>query len=612
VHVGATVEDHLRRVHSSTDVQEAVLSSHRLGTCPTCAGLYTLVKTAAGRQPFSAHVARCAAPPVLAAEYAAGNAPTACPVAECARRVRAAPDVAPLAPHLARCHLFSEVPAATVREMKLAPCPRCRKPYRAQQPRSGSSPLAVHVQKCQVGAVSDAAAAPPPPPAPPPSASGAPAVVTTAPTAGSAAAGGSPPPPPSSPSRTLTPPSTTPPSSTPPPPPPSPTPSSSPPVSPDAPPPPLFTANYGEWIRRCGEFLQAAAPAGADWAPLVASCARTQGTVPRVCAEGWGELGADMLRWVLRAREHAHAWLWLLLLPSVLFHVPARGTGRAPGPKPLSRAARLDALLDGRFPDALADRDAEVWRQPPGGRATAHDAGTADVAAAGGAVAGRGPRPTKRQRRALHRLAHGQLRGCVQTLTGQPMAADTDEVRARTSTLFPAATPELATADSLAAALPTELAAAKAFGAARVGPEPRQLAAETVVVTIRSVARGKAPGPSELQMEHLWALTSAGRDALVRVVQLLSSADSVDQVPPVARRALGAANLLLLVKPGGVDAAGVPGLRPIGIPETIRKLVGKALMREMLPDARRYFVPLQRAVGVSGTCEDQGLVRINP
>jgi len=192
------------------------------------------------------------------------------------------------------------------------------------------------------------------------------------------------------------------------------------------------------------------------------------------------------------------------------------------------------------------------------------------------------------------------------------MAAETDELRARTSTFFPAATPELATADSLAAALPTELAAAKAFGAARVGPEPRQLSAETVVATIRSVARGKAPGPSGLQMEHLWALMSAGRDALVRVVQLLSSADSVDQVPPVARRALGAANLLLLVKSGGVDAAGVPGLRPIGIPETIRKLIGKALMREVPPDARRYFVPLQRAVGVSGACEDQGLVRRNP
>jgi len=156
----------------------------------------------------------------------------------------------------------------------------------------------------------------------------------------------------------------------------------------------------------------------------------------------------------------------------------------------------------------------------------------------------------------------------------------------------------------LAAAFPAELEAAKAFGAARAGTETRRLAAETVFATIRLEARGKALGPSGLRMEHLWALTLAGRDALVRVFQLLSSADGFDQVLPVARRALGAANLLLLVKPGGVDAAGVPGLRPIGMPETIRKLVGKALMREVLPDARRYFMPLQRAVGVSGACED--------
>jgi len=132
VHVGATAEKHLRRVHSGNDVLAAVMTAHRLGTCPTCAGLYTLVKTAVGRQSFSAHVAWCAAPPVLAAEYAADNAPTAYPVAACARRVKAAPDKAPLALHLARCHLFSELPAATVREMKLAPCLRCRQPYRGQ------------------------------------------------------------------------------------------------------------------------------------------------------------------------------------------------------------------------------------------------------------------------------------------------------------------------------------------------------------------------------------------------------------------------------------------------------------------------------------------------
>jgi len=209
-------------------------------------------------------------------------------------------------------------------------------------------------------------------------------------------------------------------------------------------------------------------------------------------------------------------------------------------------------MLDGRFADALADRDAGVWRRPPGCRAPEHDAVAADVSATGdGQVAMAWPLPSKRQRRALRRLAHGQLRGCVQTLTGQPAAAETDAVRDKTSTLFPADTPDLATAESLAAALPDQLAAAKAFGDSRAGTAPRQLAAETVGAVIRSAARGKAPGPSGLRMEQMWALSSAGRDALVRFVQLLASGDGVDKVPPEERRALGAATLLLLVKPAG-------------------------------------------------------------
>jgi len=228
-----------------------------------------------------------------------------------------------------------------------------------------------------------------------------------------------------------------------------------------------------------------------------------------------------------------------------------------------------------------------VWRQTPGGLATEHDAGAADVPAAGEPVPRGGPRPTKRQRWALHRRDHGQLRACVQTLTGQPVSTETDEVRTRAHTLFPEETPKLTTVDFLAAAFPTELAASNALGATRAGREPRQHAVETVVATVRSTARGKAPGPSGPRKELLWALTKAGRVARERFVQLLSAAGGVHKMPPVARRALGAAILLLPVKPGGVEAAGVPGLQPNCMPEIIRKLVGKSLMREVLSDARR-------------------------
>eukprot|EP00168_Porphyra_purpurea_P007279 TRINITY_DN1905_c0_g1_i2.p3 TRINITY_DN1905_c0_g1~~TRINITY_DN1905_c0_g1_i2.p3 ORF type:complete len:396 (+),score=63.75 TRINITY_DN1905_c0_g1_i2:580-1767(+) len=319
-----------------------------------------------------------------------------------------------------------------------------------------------------------------------------------------------------------------------------------------------------------------------------------------------------MLRWVLRAPEHGHAWLWLHLLPTLLLHVPARGVGRGRGPKALSRAARLAAILDGRFGDALADRDVGVWRTRLPGTVDGGRGGALPVLGRRGGgsapAAPTSPHLNKRQRRALRRLARGQVGGCMQTLTGDAVAAESDAVLHKARGLFPPATPDLATAESVAATFRDGLAAATAFGEAEaIAPAtavvPPALDSATIVAAIRSAARGKAPGPSGLRMEHLWALHPAGRDALVRVVQLLASAAAVDKLPPVVRRMLASGNLLLLVKKGGVDEAGVPGLRPIGMPETLRKLVGSALMAAVMPAARRFLTPLQRAIGTSGACE---------
>jgi len=74
------------------------------------------------------------------------------------------------------------------------------------------------------------------------------------------------------------------------------------------------------------------------------------------------------------------------------------------------------------------------------------------------------------------------------------------------------------------------------------------LSAATVVSTIRSAARGSAPGHSSLRMEHLWALAEDGRHALVGVVQLLASDVATSLVPTVAGHALAGAELPLLVK----------------------------------------------------------------
>lgn len=103
-------------------------------------------------------------------------------------------------------------------------------------------------------------------------------------------------------------------------------------------------------------------------------------------------------------------------------------------------------------------------------------------------------------------------------------------------------------------------------------------------------------------MEHLWALCPRGQ-ALVAVVRLLASPAAVDGVPVVATHALAGANLLQLVKPGTPDAAGIPPLRPIGMPETMRKLVATSLARATRGVASAFFGAIQKGIAVPNGCK---------
>jgi len=78
-------------------------------------------------------------------------------------------------------------------------------------------------------------------------------------------------------------------------------------------------------------------------------------------------------------------------------------------------------------------------------------------------------------------------------------------------------------------------------------------------------------------MNHLRALGDEGQAALAGVVHLLAGEAAVWLVPAVPAHALAGADLLLLCKPGreGVDC--LPRLRPIGMPEVLRKLAASSL-----------------------------------
>jgi len=100
-------------------------------------------------------------------------------------------------------------------------------------------------------------------------------------------------------------------------------------------------------------------------------------------------------------------------------------------------------------------------------------------------------------------------------------------------------------------------------------------------------------------MEHLWALGEAGRDALVSVVVLLTSEAAKRRLPAVAKHALADADLLLLAKHGGVSADGLPGLRPIGMPEALRKIAASALAATVRAAAAGLLASMQLGVGVA-------------
>jgi len=358
----------------------------------------------------------------------------------------------------------------------------------------------------------------------------------------------------------------------------------------------LFKVDRAAWVAARDAILLRVAPAAAAWAPLVASEARITKHVPSALLGAWHTMAADALDWVRRQPEPGKAWLWLLLLPLLLLHGAAREPADAPDrPRPpLFHANRASAVLRGDYVAARADRNAGTWRAwwaPP--VAVQHPA---DHQGGQGAV-----RATPLQRRALRLVRAGPLSAATRALGAAAPAPQTAAVWAKARGLFPPAASATATTATFEAEFAAELASAAEFGDRPTGP--RRVPREAVVVAIRCAPRAAAPGPSVLRPEQLWALTAAGQDALVAVVQLLAGDGLVFCVPAVAAHALAGADLLLLTKPGGVREDGLPWLWPIGMPETLHKLAASALAATVRTAAAELFAPSQLGVGASSACE---------
>jgi len=330
----------------------------------------------------------------------------------------------------------------------------------------------------------------------------------------------------------------------------------------------LFSSSFSAWTRRREGFLRRVAPTPDDWAPLVASGARTAAH-----GVGGGVVGPDGGRvGVGRAGAWAAPRLAVAAPPAL-----------PPPPRPRRRPHR-------RLPPPPPG----VWRPAARGAAVADRRG-------GRRAVAPNLRATSAQRRALRQVAAGRLSTAARSLVAEEAAPQTGAAWAKACALFPPATPALATRASVQAASPSELAEAAAFGARRGAPPG--VTRDGVSAVEREAPRGKAPGPSGLRVEHLRALGAAGRDALGGVLVLFAGPAGASRVPSGAARALAGTDLLLLRKPGGVQADGLPRLRPIGMPEVLRKLAATALARAVRWAAAALFAPLQLGVGVSSACE---------
>jgi len=370
---------------------------------------------------------------------ATATAPGVCPAARCSTWLSAPLVDQPSLIHLRSAHVTSELPAAVLAVLGLAPCRWCSRPYRAVRGRFELSSLASHEAQCRLN----------------------PRGRRRGP---EAAAAGAAPAPPRAPTQSAA--------------------TSALPALTD-----LFAADPPAWARSRDAFLLRVAPAGASWAPLVASGARTLQHVPSTLLGAWRSLGADALDWVRREPERQAAWMWLSLLPSLLLHSRVPTAASVDAPPQLSHPERVAALLRGDFDACMADRNAGVWRPdivPRSGPRRPAASRDATVAS---------------RRRAVRLARVGRLSAAARALRADPPAPQTPAVERKARAPFPPAAPDLATPASIEAGFPAELARAAEHG--RRSAVPAAVPWDAAVLAIRTAPRGSCPGPSGTRKEHL-------------------------------------------------------------------------------------------------------------
>ena len=286
-------------------------------------------------------------------------------------------------------------------------------------------------------------------------------------------------------------------------------------------------------------------------------------------------LVAEILSAILTRLAERPAWedlYRLMTLPKLLLAIPARAGARHPKQSLHEIQRRAELFLDGRF--------ADIWKSPAPSLSGRVTRGTVDAA--------RDDTLSDSQQRTIRALVEeGAFSKAAKVLVSRELCDSEDpDIRQRLMDLHPSGS--------------------------RLSLEPLPYSpvelsenewVQLIYGAIGSFAAGSAPGPSGLRPCHLkdcirrpGSASLLGPALVVFTRKLLSGT-----FPPAAQRYLCASTLIPLNKKDG-------GVRPIAVGDTLRRLVGKVLLRiDVTKEQVATLGPRQCGVGVMSATELVGM-----
>mmetsp|Transcript_13670 Transcript_13670/g.54762 ORF Transcript_13670/g.54762 Transcript_13670/m.54762 type:complete len:372 (-) Transcript_13670:802-1917(-) len=259
-----------------------------------------------------------------------------------------------------------------------------------------------------------------------------------------------------------------------------------------------------------------------------------------------------------------------------LFALPSLALGHT---EELSPSAQMTAIMNGRFDT--------VWEH------LCHHNGTriADNTRPPQTAA------SHRQKRAIQLAKAQRLSQSSQLLLAADLAPKTIATWRTLTTLFPeyAAT---TLSSELEAALEEKLSQPdRHFWDATLASD------ESLLAALGKLPYATAPGPSGLRAEHLHCLTLTTQPVLVRLLRKLAT--TPESFPDVFLEAMRSNRLLAKDKrtPAAIAQGEPLRLRPLGIPEVLRKAVTQWTLRAVAQPLRDFLLPEQLGISVTRGCE---------